>query len=614
MKTQMKQKGITLIALVITIIVLLILAGITISTLIGENGILTQAREAQEETKLAEIKERVSLKLQEWKKEKYLGDTKFEDFLRANFDSVTNNGDGTYTVTLDGYEVIVDEDGNIIGEIIKTGEIAGTDIYVTLYTDGTLAFSKDETKIEGKTESKSYGNIKGKGEPLPWNDDKSSVISVEFLNEILPVDTSWWFVNCTNLKSINHIENLNTSKVTNMTCMFEFCGNLTNLNVTSFNTNKVTDMSYMFGGCKNLTNLDVSHFSTNNVINMRGMFEDCENLTNLDVSNFDTSKVTDMGSMFYGCKGLTSLDVSNFDTSKVTDMGAMFGDCEGLTSLDLTSFNTSGVTKMEWMFYSCSNLTSIDVSNFDTSKVTDMSLMFQNCENFANLDVSNFDTSKVTNMSSMFYGCKGLTSLDVSNFDTSKVTDMGAMFGDCEGLTSLDLTSFNTSGVTSMRWMFIGCNNLKLIYGRKDRWITTNVTDNARMFDGCGTDHITFMTYMNGNTVVGYEIGKGLGWSGTTTVSRTDNQNRASAIYPIHLDPNKTYTVTMNNNNYNFGIIGIDILSYNKIYDSGWLNPGTQTINGLEWIVLNFKYKPEKTITDDMVTEIIDGLIIQEVS
>ena len=38
-----KQKGITLIALVITIIVLLILAGISIATLTGENGILKKA-------------------------------------------------------------------------------------------------------------------------------------------------------------------------------------------------------------------------------------------------------------------------------------------------------------------------------------------------------------------------------------------------------------------------------------------------------------------------------------------------------------------------------------------------------------------------------------------
>lgn len=59
----MKNKGITLIALVITIIVLLILAGISIATLMGENGILNQANEAKERNDLATIKEKLELEL-----------------------------------------------------------------------------------------------------------------------------------------------------------------------------------------------------------------------------------------------------------------------------------------------------------------------------------------------------------------------------------------------------------------------------------------------------------------------------------------------------------------------------------------------------------------------
>lgn len=47
MVKQEKNNGITLIALVITIIILLILAGITISTLTGENGLLTKANTAK---------------------------------------------------------------------------------------------------------------------------------------------------------------------------------------------------------------------------------------------------------------------------------------------------------------------------------------------------------------------------------------------------------------------------------------------------------------------------------------------------------------------------------------------------------------------------------------
>ena len=50
MNEKMKQKGVTLIALVITIIVLIILSGVTINMLVGENGIITQAQRAKNET------------------------------------------------------------------------------------------------------------------------------------------------------------------------------------------------------------------------------------------------------------------------------------------------------------------------------------------------------------------------------------------------------------------------------------------------------------------------------------------------------------------------------------------------------------------------------------
>ena len=58
------QRGITLIALVITIIVLLILAGVSIAMLTGDNGILTKATESSVETEKAEISEKVNMAIQ----------------------------------------------------------------------------------------------------------------------------------------------------------------------------------------------------------------------------------------------------------------------------------------------------------------------------------------------------------------------------------------------------------------------------------------------------------------------------------------------------------------------------------------------------------------------
>ena len=60
-KLENKDKGITLIALVVTIVILLILAGISIGALTGDNGIINQAHTAKEDTEIASWEEQIDL-------------------------------------------------------------------------------------------------------------------------------------------------------------------------------------------------------------------------------------------------------------------------------------------------------------------------------------------------------------------------------------------------------------------------------------------------------------------------------------------------------------------------------------------------------------------------
>ncbi len=139
---------------------------------------------------------------------------------------------------------------------------------------------------------------------------------------------------------------------------------MTSIDLSALDTSGVTDMSHMFEYCSSLTSLDVSKFDTSQVTNMRWMFGGCIKLTSLDVSKFDTSQVKNMGSMFSGCYDLTNLDVSNFDTSNVTNMSYMFGECSSLTSLDVSNFDTSSVTNMDRMFCDCPAWDTVDQTKF----------------------------------------------------------------------------------------------------------------------------------------------------------------------------------------------------------------------------------------------------------
>ena len=286
-----------------------------------------------------------------------------------------------------------------------------------------------------------------------------AVVDASF-KDFRPTSTAYWFMSYQKLATIEGLQYLNSSEVTNMNGMFAACNGLNELNLSYFKTQKVEKMNYMFADCRSLTGIDLSTFNTSNVKNMSGMFNGCSALTSLDLKNFNTQKVTDMDWMFANCSAFTTLDLKSFNTQNVTDMRGMFFACSSLTSLDLKSFNTQKVTDMRKMFENCSGLTSLNLSKFNTEKVEDMSYMFENCSALTTLDLKSFNTEKVEDMSLMFKSCIALTSLDLKNFNTEKVENMMETFSDCSALKSLNLSGFNTSNATTMNYMFSGCSAL----------------------------------------------------------------------------------------------------------------------------------------------------------
>ena len=114
MKTK-EIKGITLITLAVTIVVLLILAGISINTVIGDNGIIKKAQSSAELTKESEAKEIINRTIMEF----YLTNEyeTLEDFLNTKvlegrIDKVEKNADGTLKVWKNDYSVTTENKTN----------------------------------------------------------------------------------------------------------------------------------------------------------------------------------------------------------------------------------------------------------------------------------------------------------------------------------------------------------------------------------------------------------------------------------------------------------------------------------------------------------------------
>ena len=247
---------------------------------------------------------------------------------------------------------------------------------------GTLSFHRGVTKPVGKNIYElQYGNRQD------WNDHaaeiKKVVFKVGFRDETHTTCSSW-FCGCTNLTSIEGIENLNTSYVNYMSEMFAQCSNLETLDLSHFNTENVVNMSKMFYGCTKLHDLNISSFNTENVKYMNEMFDGCSSLETLDLSHFNTRNVlySGLNYMFNGCSSLSSLDVSNFTTDKPRmQLDGLFKGCSSLQTLDLSSFSIGGASSVTDMFDGCSALRTIYVSDLFKFNGVSSSNMFRNCEN-----------------------------------------------------------------------------------------------------------------------------------------------------------------------------------------------------------------------------------------
>ena len=268
------------------------------------------------------------------------------------------------------------------------------------YADGTLTFFLASKETLGENEYGIYG-LRAKPDWVWKNPNVTKVTKVVFdpaFANARPTNCYAWFQGYVNLTSIEGIEYLNTSQVTDMHNMFYNCYHLQTTDFSGFDTRKVKDMSYMFYNCDSLKSLDISNFNTSEVTDMRGMFDSCIGLTSLDLSHLNTSKVSVMASMFQSCINLLSVNLSGWDTRNVKSMTGMFKRCHSLKTLDLSGFDTREKTcTMGDMFNTCKELTTIFVS-----------------DKFA---VGTGDTGDGT----MFQGCnklKGANALDKNNPQT----------------------------------------------------------------------------------------------------------------------------------------------------------------------------------------------------
>ena len=147
-RESLKERGITLVALVVTIIILLILAGVTISLVVGQGGLIQRARNSTKTYNKSSDAEYLQQLGDSYTIDK-INDDKLtlEDFLakQDRIDEVENNGDGTLNVTIGDNVYTIKDDGT---EITKSETVKGAlpQVSYDLFSDAAGTSKIDTTK------------------------------------------------------------------------------------------------------------------------------------------------------------------------------------------------------------------------------------------------------------------------------------------------------------------------------------------------------------------------------------------------------------------------------------------------------------------------------------
>lgn len=342
-------------------------------------------------------------------------------------------------------------------------------------------------------------------------------------------NSSYMFDNlCKNSYYSITFDNIDTSKVTNMSFMFNNADVGSIKGIEKFNTNQVTNMNSMFANMnKTYTKLNLSSFNIKNIKTMDNMFNGSKNLSGeIRISNPNISSYKDM---FKDCSTdpsakfvvkytdeATKTVAEKMVATKSTNSNVYLDGTQPAILVDGSTFlagivepklcGGEGLAKIHHIRFT----KELPIIGEDVSEAQDGSIkarieentlivssdskifanpnsegLFSECPSLENIEFNNFDTSKVTDMSNMFSYSMSLTNLDLSNFNTSKVITMYAMFNNCSSLTNLDVSNWDMNSVGRTTSMFENCTNLKEIKGIQNLIDTALHSICDSMFKNC---------------------------------------------------------------------------------------------------------------------------------
>ena len=460
MKNRKKKNAITLLALVITIVIMLLLAGVAIQMTMGENGLIAKSAQAQKAQAKAELYDTAKLSYANLKvkatengqpspqAELALSTTEFTNKYNVVGDNITDKKGNVIDTKANVLNII---QGTVAGGFSSGGTTAAESWPKTV--GGVTIPEEDKDKMILKLRVKNHTVVPfgGAGPALAnvdpievdYGDGEKGEITDLYYGISKEYDSGEYILKFKNIRDfvLSHwgdfeIEVLQWGKILEKN--EENIINIPNVSKIyepepdripiTYNNPKFTEIpEWLFS--KKVTSTVMSEFRSNNSIVSipEGLFKN-----NVNIVSFDC--------VFIGCSEITSIPEGLFKNNvKVRTFWRTFYGCTGLKNVPERLFEKNvNATNFEQAFYDCTGLTSIPGGLFKNNvKVTSFGYTFYGCTGLKNIPEGLFKNNvNVINFEQAFYGCTGLTSIPETIVEFAKKVkekggDSSSMFRYC---------------------------------------------------------------------------------------------------------------------------------------------------------------------------------------
>ena len=379
-------------------------------------------------------------------------------------------------------------------------------------------------------ETNSNGNVWQQKKSKNISSIKKFVVDKSYYS-YTPTSVNRFFYGMYNLETVDGLQYMDVSKISDFNCMFQGCEKLWLIRgMEHWSPKGVTNMNTMFGDCKSLYWVDLTAFGPYGPkANMDNLCYNCENLRNIFVSEPTTfgknatSKnnwVKDCAKLYYSTYSSGSYPFTSVGSGTeygIFHDGVLYIFLDGHWHQCNNNFtdcwpawtNTSGVITHKPGWYGKSIVKTVTKVVFTTPGKNKNNLKYLTPSSmeywfagFTNLTTiegwDNLDVSELTKVTYTFDGCTSLPNTLAEQFlkkisTGSKLTNLSYLFNNCTGLNSIlylyDINDqykrcyLRNSAHLDYSYMFAGCSNLTQI--RFGKSMSQKPTNTTCMFAGC---------------------------------------------------------------------------------------------------------------------------------